>query len=75
MLSPTILENARQLRNVWTPDLVSGFLTALLQFAYLLQLFHAMGLPPKKSVAITVLCCLIRLYAVPSILHLTCWDA
>lgn len=75
MLSPSIVSGARHLGLVWDADMAAGFLTGVLQATYLFQLFHGLGLPPRKSIVITLLCCLIRLYAVPSLLRLNCWVA
>lgn len=75
MLSPAIGDSVQLLGSMWNADLAAGLASGALQCAYLLQLFHGMGLPPRKILAVTLLCCLIRLYAVPSLMLLICWAA
>lgn len=75
MLSPAIVTGARHLGFVLDADIAAGFLTGVLQATYLFQLFHDLGLPPRKSIVITLLCFLIRLIAVPSVMRLSCWVA
>lgn len=75
MISPAIIDCFHLLGSMWNADFASGFATGVLQCVYLLQVFHGMGLPPRKTFAAALLCYLIRVCAVPSLMRLNCWAA
>lgn len=75
MLSPFIVDCFHLLGSMWNADFAAGFATGILQCIYLLQLFNDMGLSPRKTFAVTLVCYLIRLFAVPSLMRLNCLAA
>ncbi|KAL3181972.1 hypothetical protein MRX96_035691 [Rhipicephalus microplus] len=75
MPSPAIMDCFNLLRSMWDADFAAGLSTGLLQCFYLLQVFHGMGLPPRRTFAAALLCYLIRVCAVPSLMRLNCWAA